>query len=103
MTILEQRNALLNAAKGVAARCCGEYEGHPETEALLSAIDAAEQPRFECCPFCIERYTEIPPRPNCPHPVSHTCVHEKAEHLQIRQTEALESAVMFLERLTVAT
>src|ERR1035437_5548836 len=100
MTILQQRDHLLRAAKGVAARCCGEYPGHPETEALLLAIEEAEQPRDMRCPFCLELYAEIPPTVNRPHPVSHECKHDQGEHLQIRQTEALESIAMYCERLT---
>lgn len=36
---------LLGAAEGVADRCCGEYPGHPETLALLAAIDTAKMLR----------------------------------------------------------
>lgn len=99
MTLLQQRDHLLRAAKGVAARCCGEYGGHPETSALLLAIEEAEEPRDTYCQFCRERYKELAPTPNRPHPVSHECAHEKIEHLQIRQTEALENIAMFLEQM----
>jgi hypothetical protein len=60
MTLLQQRDHLLRAAKGVAARCCGEYGGHPETDALLLAIEEAEEPTDTYCPFCQARYKDTP-------------------------------------------
>ena len=99
MTLLQQRDHLLRAAKGVAARCSGEYGGHPETDALLLAIEEAEEPTDTYCPFCQARYKALAPTPNRPHPVSHECVHDTGQHLQIRQTEALENIAMFLEQM----